>query len=250
MKTFQSIAIVMSVALACSVGLNLSQAEPIKLPKKPAFKAIKATEEQMEQSRKNLKLILLAMHNYESGFGHLPTDVVDADGKPLLSWRVLILRYLDQVQLYNQFKFDEPWDSEHNKPLSDKVVKLYATPGQNEKEPTTFYKAFTGPGTLFHENRKPTIASITDGSSNTCAVIEAGPAVPWAKPDDFVVDVSPNSKKDLPEMLFPYTNVRHCATFDGAVHKLNLKAKPDILKAFITFNGGEVISSDQLFAND
>ena len=66
----------------------------------------------------NLKQIGLAMHNYHDARGRLPAAyTVDKDGKPLLSWRVLILPYTEEAALYKEFHLDEPWDSEHNKNL-------------------------------------------------------------------------------------------------------------------------------------
>ncbi len=63
----------------------------------------------------NMKQIALACHMYIDSHKRFPTDIVDADGKPLLSWRVAILPYLEQQGLYNQLHLDEPWDSDHNR---------------------------------------------------------------------------------------------------------------------------------------
>src|SRR5262245_18888701 len=57
---------------------------------------------------------LTAIHNYEANYGYLPADIRGADGKPLLSWRVALLPYLEQDGLYRRFQLNEPWDSEHN----------------------------------------------------------------------------------------------------------------------------------------
>ncbi len=47
-------------------------------------------------SNNNLKQIMLAIHNYHDAVGQLPADIVDKNGKPLLSWRVAILPYIEQ----------------------------------------------------------------------------------------------------------------------------------------------------------
>ena len=76
-------------------------------------------------STNNLKQIALALHNYaDANRGKLPGDVLDKTGKPLLSWRVLLLPYLEQNDLYKQFKLDEPWDSKNNRPLLEKMPKV------------------------------------------------------------------------------------------------------------------------------
>src|SRR5438445_25177 len=71
----------------------------------------------------------------------------DAAGKPLLSWRVMLLPYLEQAPLYHQFRFNEPWDSEHNKKLLQHMPAVYAAPGIKTKEPgMTYYQGFVGKG--------------------------------------------------------------------------------------------------------
>ena len=81
---------------------------------------------QRAQSMNNMKQILLAILDYEKAHGTLPPAyIADKDGKPLLSWRVLILPYLDCKDLYDQFHLDEPWDSDHNKQLIEKMPGFY-----------------------------------------------------------------------------------------------------------------------------
>ena len=80
----------------------------------------------------NLKQIGLAMHNYASANGGFPpAAIVDPRGKPLLSWRVAILPYLDANPLYAKFKLDEPWDSPHNKELLKYMPAVYGCPSRN-----------------------------------------------------------------------------------------------------------------------
>ena len=77
----------------------------------------------------NEKQIALAMHNYHAANDHLPPAAIkDKAGKPLLSWRVAILPYLEQAALYNKFHLDEPWDSPHNKALIASMPAVYACP--------------------------------------------------------------------------------------------------------------------------
>ena len=60
------------------------------------------------------------MNNYEAQHGCFPPAYsVDKDGRPLHSWRVLLLPYLDEEELYKQLRLDEPWDSPHNKAVFD-----------------------------------------------------------------------------------------------------------------------------------
>lgn len=102
-----------------------------------------------QQSLENLKQIALAMHNYHDTHGYFPPAASsDKNGKPLLSWRVLLLPFLDQNNLYKQFHLDEAWDSPHNKKLADMVLKVYTIPGQKERG-KTYYQVFVGPSTMF-----------------------------------------------------------------------------------------------------
>src|SRR5690242_16231967 len=98
----------------------------------------------------------VAMHNFASTYGTLPPAAVyGKDGRPLLSWRVLILPFLELEELYKQFKLDEPWDSPHNLRLLERMPRTYAPfDGSSPPKPfTTFYRVFTGEGTAF-EGRK------------------------------------------------------------------------------------------------
>ncbi len=250
---------IISVALLAITAVCVvpSQAEPIKLPKSQVieFKPILADPAQIQTSIDNLKKILIAVHMYSDDHGgNMPKNLFGENDKPILSWRVHLLPYIGEKELYSKFRLDEPWDSKHNKSLSETVVKVFQSPGLNEKEPVTYYKLFTGPGTAFSGTNGPRFATFTDGTSNTLAVVEAGQPVFWAKPDDIEVDVSIDSNKDLPEIKRPYKNAWHGTTWDGAVIRKVLKEKdvfdPDVLRAYITPNGGEVIGAKNLFKSN
>jgi RNA polymerase sigma factor (sigma-70 family) len=105
------------------------------------------------QSINNLKQIGLAMLNYQDTYAFFPASAIyGKNGKPLLSWRVALLPYLDQDNLYKQFRLDEPWDSAHNKKLLDKMPDVFRVPGQKDKS-GTYYQVFVGEGTMFEQRR-------------------------------------------------------------------------------------------------
>ncbi len=145
----------------------------------------------------NLKQIGLAHHNYISANNTFPmAAIADKDGKPLLSWRVAILPYIEQQELYNKFKLDEPWDSPNNKPLIKEMPATYLCPDRKNPEAgTTTYRMFVGAGALSEEGQATGLANITDGTSNTILVVESKDAVPWTKPDDLKFD--PEAKPSL-----------------------------------------------------
>jgi prepilin-type processing-associated H-X9-DG protein len=192
------------------------------------------------KSANNLKLMGLAMHKYHDTFQFFPPAAIfdRKDGKPLLSWRVLILPFIEQDQLFNQFHLDEPWDSDHNKPLLSRMPKIYAYPGDDPTSGLTPYQVFVGPMTIFEGKEGHGIIEITDGSSNTILVAEAETPVPWTKPEDLPFD--PN--KPLPRL-----GGRHRSTFnalfaDGSVHVISTGMSDGTLRALITRNGGEVVA--------
>jgi prepilin-type processing-associated H-X9-DG protein len=201
----------------------------------------------------NLKQIGLAVHNFLSANNRLPADIRDAEGKPLLSWRVEILPFLEQQALWEQIHKDEPWDSPHNKALLEIMPGTFAIPGTPAPEAGhTFYRGFSGPHTGFEQRRgQPVnIADFTDGTSNTIVVVEANEAVPWLKPDsdlEFDGDAPPNEGKDPRPLMGGHFGRGFNALFmDGSVRFLSESIAPSILRALITRDGGEVISQDQL----
>jgi prepilin-type processing-associated H-X9-DG protein len=194
------------------------------------------------QSQNNLKQIALAMINYADSVGHLPAQAVfGADGKPLLSWRVMILPYIEQDALYREFHLDEPWDSEHNKKLLARMPKIYEMPGSPKGTTDTFYQCFVGPGAFFEGKKGVKFpADFTDGTSNTIMCVEAAKGVPWTKPEDLPFD----PEKELPKLGGQFPGGFNVSMCDGSVHFLNNKISKETLKAAITRNGGEVLGSD------
>jgi hypothetical protein len=194
------------------------------------------------QSSNNLKQIALALHNYASVMGSLPPAAVcDKTGKPMLSWRVLILPYIEQQELYKEFKLDEPWDSEHNKKLLIKMPKIYELPGMPNE---THYRVFVGNDAMFEYLKGPKLIDVhnADGISNTIMVVTAKDAVPWTKPDE--LDFDPD--KDMTKLLgfFP-GDVCMVGMGDGAVRGLSKKLSKKTLHGLITKSGGELTNFDE-----
>jgi Protein of unknown function (DUF1559) len=214
---------------------------------------------QQDRSVNELKQIGLAIHNYHETYRHFPTVAnFDKAGKPLLSWRVHLLPFLDQVKLYKEFHLDEPWDSEHNKGLIDKMPAVYRSTEKKEliqAGKTTFLAPvaedfmFTGtPKTL-------TFRDITDGTSNTILLVDADDdhAVAWTQPEDFKPYPKGAKLQDLlkdfadPKKAEIGLRKRPASGFltlfvDGSVHVLPSKIDPATLYFMFTRNGGEVIN--------
>jgi hypothetical protein len=205
----------------------------------PSLKAVRT-------GQNNVKQIALAFHNYESAFGFFPQDVKDKDGKPLLSWRVQILPYLEEDDLWKQFKLDEPWDSDTNKKLIEKMPKIFAPVHTKAKAGHTFYQGFTGGGALFGGKDKLTLVGITDGTSNTALVVEAGEAVIWSKPADIVYD----PKKPLPKLGGDLDGNFNLGFADGSVQWVKKGFDEKVMRAVITANGGEDVDPRKLYKRE
>jgi hypothetical protein len=201
------------------------------------------------QSSNNLKQIGLAMHNFHDTYGRFPAAAIydKARKTPLLSWRVHLLPFLEQDNLYRQFKLDEPWDSEHNKQLIARMPKVY----QSSNNPqliaagkTTYLapvgQTKNGIGLMFVPGRPDgvRIVEVNDGTSNTIFLVDAedDKAVVWTKPDDLEVT------EDNPAKGLAVRNSGYLTLFvDGSVRVLSKDIDRKTLWALFTRNGGEVI---------
>ena len=147
-----------------------------------------ATSTEDELCRSNLKRLGIALHNYHNDFKRFPPAVFrQKDGKKLehpYSWRVALLPYLDEPELYRQYRFDEPWDSERNRKVLEQMPSVYRHPGADKESVYTAYFALVGPGTAFEGSDGVPIRRFFDGTSNTILLVEAKRATEWTKPED------------------------------------------------------------------
>jgi hypothetical protein len=197
------------------------------------------------QSTNNLHQIAIAMHNYHSTYNKFPPAFsVDKDGKPLLSWRVHILPYIEQDNLYKEFHLDEPWDSEHNKKLIPRMPRTYQS---SKKLPevlgVTTYLTPRAKETAFPGKDAIAIKDIADGTSNTILTVDADDdhAVIWTKPDDLKIDPK-KPHAGLGNRNGEGFQVGFC---DGSVRYLKKDISIKNLWAMFTIAGGEVINFDE-----
>jgi hypothetical protein len=204
------------------------------------------------QAMNNLKQLGLAMHNYHDVTkGFPPTANVDEDGKPLLSWRVHVLPFIEQQALYEEFHLDEPWDSEHNRKLIARMPEVYKAPSSLAEPGKTVYlgnAAKKGVFGLPSENQRGKskwatgirIRDIRDGTSNTIMVVEAADssAVIWTKPSDFV----PDDDNPFAGLLGLRPEGFLACFCDGAVHVISPVVNKKSLQGMFTKDGGEIVN--------
>ncbi len=176
--------------IVCSVFLPLLLTPILIALLLPAVYAARNTARD-QVSMNNLRHLALAMMNYESATMSLPGPG-GGEGNSGLSWRVRILPFIEERELYQQFHRDEPWDSEHNKTLIDKMPDFYGSPTISAETGKTVIQVPVGNGAMFDLNsdKGPTHSELSDGSSNTIMIVEvdADEAVVWTKPDDWEFD--------------------------------------------------------------
>lgn len=196
----------------------------------------------------NLKQLALSFHNYESAYGVFPSDVLPAGPKPLaMSWRVQILPFIEQENLYRQLDMTKAWDDPANMKRLEamEMPKVFEIPGRPAPKGHTYFRVFSLPkgakGTdrpFFVEGQKGgSLAGISDGTSNTFMIVEAGESVPWYKPDLLAYD----GKLPLPQLGDKAADRFIVAMGDGSVRVVRpSKAGELALRAAITTQGGEV----------
>ena len=197
-----------------------------------------------QESVNHLKQIGLSIHNYaQANRTFPPAYTTDANGKPLLSWRVLILPYLGENELYQQFHLNEPWDSPHNKKLIARMPAFFKSPGSKvANQGKTNYLTVRGDDTIFPGEEKITFAQVTDGLASTIMTVEASDAkaVVWTKPDDFAYD----DKKPLAGLVGLRRDGFLAGFADGHVRRIKSSVKPDTLNALFTRDVGETVGED------
>lgn len=138
----------------------------------------------------NMKQIALAMHFYAAANDNrLPPAVLyGKDGRPLHSWRVLLLPYLEAEGLYRQFKLDEPWNSAHNLPLLERMPDVYRSPLREAEPFTTFCQLITGKGTAYAGKQGPPVPADFTHGRRRAILAEAAEGVRWTEPSDIVYE--------------------------------------------------------------
>lgn len=189
------------------------------------------------QCKNNLKQIGLALHNYHDDYGSFPPAyTVDAMGRPLHSWRTLVLPYLEQTELYRKIDLSKPWDDPVNAAAFETSLFFYQCPSADIPKNHTIYLGVSGPDCCFHAGTPKLLTDIIDGTSNTLIVVEVphDRTVPWMSPQDSdeasIMGFASGSK-------FAHTGGFQATFADGSVRFISEDLERSTLRALLTTSG-------------
>jgi hypothetical protein len=197
-----------------------------------------------------LQQISLAVHCYAQAYHCLPPAyIADHDGHPLLSWRVLILPYLGENDVFKKVRLNEPWDSPHNREVFQKATGpnyYFHCCSATSPECDTSYVMVVGRNMTSDGPHSVRLGDIKDGASNTILLVEIkNSGIHWAEPRDLAFD-SMSFRVNDPNWkgVGSYHNgVAHVALCDASIRSINDNFEPRVLKSLLTINGSEDVSA-------
>lgn len=199
------------------------------------------------QCRNNLKQIGLALHNYHQAYGcYPPAYTVDEQGRPMHSWRVLLLEFLDP-KLYTQYDFGQPWYSPDNFALVDRLAKdgpYYCPSDFNRGRHDTSYVMLVGPDAFSDAPAVRKKKDITDELDETIIVAEMSHSgIYWMEPRDLNASEMSFKINDPNQigLRSEHSGGLHVLFADGSVSFLSASMDLKVYEALTTINGGEDI---------
>jgi hypothetical protein len=235
--------------LGCIAGLLLPA---VRMPTGASWRA---------HCQSNLKQLALALHNYHDTYGSFPPPyIADETGKPLHSWRVLILPFCEQQKLYDSYRFDEPWDGPNNKKLLDTPPDFFQCYDhqRGRRDNTTSYFAIVGLNTAWSAQAPRTLRQFSDGTSNSLLLLE-GPShkIAWSEPRDLTETeaiqllTAPPGRDDgrhadTGDFFTTYVRGRNMALADGSVHPLAPQWPRDDATALLRIDDGRILDDDRV----
>ncbi len=196
------------------------------------------------QDQNNMKQLSLGFHAEQDDRRSVSSLARDRSGKvsPGLSWRVGLLPYIEQDNLYSSFDFTQAWDSPRNRQYSNTTISTYRSPYDEGAGTGTPYRVFVGGGAMFDPDGKAVkFTDIKDGTANTILFVHATEQVPWAQPKE--LPYSPTA----PLPAFGHKsqpNGTNVAMADGSVRFISKNASEASIRAAITRAGDERLPLD------
>jgi prepilin-type processing-associated H-X9-DG protein len=193
-----------------------------------------------------LKQIMLGLLNYEDKRKSIPPAItLDTGGKSMHSWRVYILTEIEEGPLFQQYRFDEPWNSPHNSKVTSQRPEMYHSEHDKQAGPLdTSFVAVLSPRSVWKIGSKSSLAAAIDGLDKTVLLIEMkNSGIHWAEPRDLDLADLPATidKNKLIETLSFHTTGLCVAFADGHVAQVPIHSSLEYLEALVSRNGGEKI---------
>lgn len=195
--------------------------------------------------------LLVALHNYHDEFGSFPPAyIADASGKPMHSWRVLLLPYIEEQALYDAYDFSEPWDGPNNSKLAARIPRTYNHYGDSKGTINTSYVVIVGAGTAFPGAKTTKLDDFKDGTENSILIVEiARSNICWMEPRDFDLATMSLEINDTSRPSISSTRPKGpYVVFADTVRGYHVKRTiaPEDLRSLFTIAGGEKITRDML----
>jgi prepilin-type processing-associated H-X9-DG protein len=237
--------LIVTIVLVCLLGFCVLTSGVLVALLLPAVQAAREAARR-NVCTTNLRYIGIALQAYQSSYGTLPPAyVADADGKPMHSWRVLILPFLERQDLYARYKFDEPWDGPNNSKLAAEWPNVYHCPSGTDTAPLTSYVAVVGAETVWPVPEAGNTRDVRDGVARTILLVEVeGAGIPWTEPRDLTVDEALrgiNSAGPKPKPSSHHSRGANMLFCDGSVHLVPDHTSSEQLRALLTTSGGEAV---------
>jgi prepilin-type processing-associated H-X9-DG protein len=196
----------------------------------------------------NLKQLAIALHNYHDVYGSFPPAyVADENGRPMHTWRVLILPFIEQQALYAKYRLDEPWDGPNNRQLHALMPEVFRCPSEERTDPPgceTSYVAVVGSETCWPGSKGISLSKIRDGSSNTVLVAESHRSgIHWMEPRDLHIGQMPAAvnPKHGQGICSCHPGGAQIAFADGSVRFVQSDTPAATVRGMLTIDGGEKI---------
>jgi uncharacterized protein DUF1559 len=193
-----------------------------------------------EASRRNvcvdrMQEIALAMLLYDRDHGTLPPAyTVDADGRPMHSWRVLLLPYLGQEEFHGNIRLDEPWDSEHNQQFHNAAVPFYQCPSAGLTPGHTTYSVVVGPQMPFGAGQGKSLSKFGPKSARMILVVERLKIACWMDPTQDLPQAAAEDGFGVPEGIgSQHPGLANAAHRDGAARFLSEQIDTEQLKGLL-----------------